>query len=375
MIENPKSKRFHPLIQRSKTLLLAISLILMVANIYTLTSTRDLARTYTYKQHKATWFLFYLTKEFTELVSVMPHALDSEQDFETVKLKYELTWSRFDLILNNNDADDFLQIDGTLPYFTRVFEKYKQLEPSLLTIDNPKSLDQLIQKTDKLYLDVVNHINDNFKIQSPMYVERKKQAQLVTNIQLSLILLLFFSIGLVCFIWYKEAQHHRLLALTDPLTGIGNRLSMFNSISNRPEKRHFSLFLLDLNGFKAINDELGHLAGDSVLTQVTKRLVNIPNSKFELFRMGGDEFAIVFDNAEPLELARMHNLIEACFKADFIIDDNQPRKLGTSIGVSSYPLDSTDINQLIHVADQKMYAMKNSKKRPLNMRGNISIAL
>ncbi|MBD0786204.1 GGDEF domain-containing protein [Vibrio sp. Y2-5] len=364
MIAATQSKQLHPLIQRTKTLLLIVSVILMIANLYTLALTQNLARSYSYKQHKATWFLFYLTKEFTELVSVMPHSLDTPQDLDNLKLKYELTWSRFDLILNNSEAEEFLEIDGTLHYFKSSFDKFKLLEALLLNVNDEPSLERFMANADALYLDVIQYINDNFKIQSPMYLAQKKQAQFVTNIQFALILLLFLSIGLVSFIWYKEAQYHRLLALTDPLTDIGNRLSMFRSISHRPKDSEYSLFLLDLNGFKAINDELGHLAGDSVLKQVTQRLSHIPTFDFELFRMGGDEFALIINTAEPLELEGMQSLIEQCFEEKFVVGDKQYRALNTSIGVSSYPNDATDINQLIHIADQKMYAMKHQKKGP-----------
>jgi len=134
MISASQSKQLHPLIQRAKTLLLIVSVVLMIANLYTLTSTKELARSYTYKQHKATWFLFYLTKEFTELVSIMPHALDTPEDLENVKLKYELTWSRFDLILHNSEAEEFLEIDGTLHYFKNTFDHFKLLESLLVSI-------------------------------------------------------------------------------------------------------------------------------------------------------------------------------------------------------------------------------------------------
>ncbi|PNI03784.1 GGDEF domain-containing protein [Vibrio diazotrophicus] len=364
MIAVSQSKQLHPLIQRTKTLLLIVSAVLMIANLYTLTSTKELARSYTYKQHKATWFLFYLTKEFTELVSIMPHALDTPEDLVNVKLKYELTWSRFDLILHNSEADEFLEIDGTLHYFKNTFDHFKLLESLLVSVNDEQSLANFTTRTEALYQDVIQYINDNFKIQSPMYLEQKAQAEYVTNIQYALILLLFFSIGLVSFIWYKEAQYHRLLALTDPLTDIGNRLSMFRSISHRPNSSHYSLFLLDLNGFKAINDDFGHLAGDSVLQQVTKRLSHIPTFDYELFRMGGDEFALIINSVEPLELEGMKSLIEQCFEHKFVVGDNQYRALNTSIGISSYPNDATDINQLIHIADQKMYVMKHQKKGP-----------
>jgi len=364
MISSSKRKQLHPLIRTSKSLLLVISAVLMLANLYTLNSTRDLARSYTYKQHKATWFLFYLTKEFTELVSIMPYALQSPEQLSKVKLKYELTWSRFDLILNNREAAEFREMDNTYAFFNKTFDDFKSMEPLLINIHDKASLNQFVSKMEALYRQVVYYINDNFKIQSPMYQQQKQQAQEVTNIQFLLIVLLFISIGLVCFIWYKESQYHRLLALTDPLTDAGNRLSLFHSISERPEGKQFSLFLLDLNGFKAVNDELGHLAGDSVLKQVTHRLTHISALNFELFRMGGDEFAIILDSGSPEDIEHMTHLIEQCFEQKFVVGDSQFRVLSTSIGVSSYPEEATDINQLFHIADQKMYLMKHNKKGP-----------
>ncbi len=366
MISPSKSKQLHPLIQASKSVLLVISLVLMLANLYTLNSTRDLARSYTYKQHKATWFLFYLTKEFTELVSIMPHAMDSQQDLDALKLKYELTWSRFDLILNNREADDFLQFSETYKFFDQAFEQYQRTEPLLLNIKDEASLKIFVEQMDDLYRKVIYFINDNFKIQSPMYLEQKEQAQRITNIQFILILLLFTSIALIGFIWHKESQYHRILALTDPLTDVGNRLSMFHAISERSRRFPYSLFLLDLNGFKAINDKFGHLAGDSVLKQVSSRLENIPTFDFEVFRMGGDEFAIILNSTSPSDLEGMRQQIMDCFEQDFVVNDTEFCPLSTSIGISSFPNDSKDINQLIHIADQNMYSMKHQKKGPSN---------
>jgi len=364
MISPQNNNQLHPLVQTSKSVLLVISVVLMFANLYTLNSTRDLARSYTYQQHKTTWFLFYLTKEFTELTSIMPHALDSPEDMNKVKLKYELTWSRFDLILTNREADEFLQVGETYEFFKRSFAQYQQLEPLLLNVHDDQSLQQFVSPMDALYRSVVYFINDNFKIQSPIYQEQKQKAQRITNIQFVLIILLFVSIGLIGFIWHKESQYHRLLALTDPLTDIGNRLSMFNSISQRSEKRPYSLFLLDLNGFKAVNDKYGHLAGDSVLEQISRRLLRIPKFDFEVFRMGGDEFALILNSVNKQDIELMKQNIEACFEQDFVINEGQYHSLDTSIGIGCYPQDANNINQLIHCADQKMYVMKHKQKGP-----------
>ncbi|WP_229766410.1 GGDEF domain-containing protein, partial [Vibrio cholerae] len=127
----------------------------------------------------------------------------------------------------------------------------------------------------------------------------------------------------------------------------------------------FSLFLLDLNGFKQINDTYGHQMGDAVLKQVAYRLNNsIPSFDYRVFRMGGDEFAIILSSINSTEQMMMQRMIKQCFDHEFELSGDLRAKLNTSVGVSTYPLDSTNLSQLIHLADKNMYEMKFLQKSP-----------
>lgn len=133
-------KTLHPLILHAKTLLIFMSAILILANLYLINSTRDLSKSYSSHTNQAIWFLFQLNKEFTEMLALSPYLLESESNQRDVMVKYELTWSRFDLILNSPEADGIIGMPSTREFFQAAFARFKQLEPLLLAAKNPESL-------------------------------------------------------------------------------------------------------------------------------------------------------------------------------------------------------------------------------------------
>lgn len=367
-----KRKALHPMIFWAKFLLIVISVLLVVANLYTLKTTRDLARSYSNQQNQATWFLFQLTKEFTEMIAESPYILASEEKAEKVWLKYDLTWSRFDVTLNSEESQAFLTLDGTYPFFRQAFEDFKQLEPLLKAVKDNNSLKEFESQSQHLYQTIISYINDKFRVQSPIYIEQKQQALTLTQLQFGLMLVLFICIALVSFILHTEARFHKLLARTDPLTGLANRQALFETLHRYRDGQRFALMLLDLNGFKPINDQLGHQAGDTVLKQLAHRLNQIPTFHYQVFRMGGDEFAIVLDSGDSEHIEGMHALIMDCFSARFSpqtfsthphqsslqLCSQSEFSMSCSLGTSCFPEDTTNINELIYLADKRMYAAK-----------------
>ncbi|ASK53689.1 GGDEF domain-containing protein [Vibrio tarriae] len=358
-------KTLHPLILHAKTLLIFMSAFLILANLYLINNTRDLSKSYSSHTNQAIWFLFQLNKEFTELLALSPYLLESENNQRSVMVKYELAWSRFDLILNSKEADGIIGMPSTREFFQAAFARFKQLEPLLLAAKNPESLQSFILAAQQEMDIFIQFINRTFGVQSPLYVEQKEQLNYLSRIQFALMLLMFSCVGLVSFILHKEAAYHRILALTDPLTGLENRTAMFAELERHRRSGGFSLFLLDLNGFKMINDTYGHQMGDAVLKQVAYRLNHsIPAFDYRVFRMGGDEFAIILSSINPTEQMMMQRMIKQSFDQEFELTGDLRAKLNTSIGVSTYPLDTTNLNQLIYLADKNMYEMKFLQKSP-----------
>ncbi|WP_455539456.1 putative bifunctional diguanylate cyclase/phosphodiesterase [Terrisporobacter sp.] len=153
------------------------------------------------------------------------------------------------------------------------------------------------------------------------------------------------------------------LANIDPLTSLPNRRRFVEYLDNLILRNNFSntfaLLFLDLDRFKSINDWYGHDMGDKVLAATGQRLKDNLSLNDFVARQGGDEFVVILNNlegeCEALEKAK--NLID-CFKEPFIIDDLNINS-GISIGISIYPLDSTNRSDLMKFSDIALY---NSKK-------------
>jgi diguanylate cyclase (GGDEF)-like protein/PAS domain S-box-containing protein len=160
----------------------------------------------------------------------------------------------------------------------------------------------------------------------------------------------------------KKIAH---LAHYDYLTDLPNRalfLDVLNhSISLAKRNKHKAAVLfLDLDGFKKINDVHGHDAGDLLLKEVARRLKETIRESDAVARVGGDEFIIVLDNVGSKENAALvANKINVALLVPFAIN-GQPSHVGGSIGISIFPKDSRDPEQLIKQADEAMYLAKQS---------------
>lgn len=161
------------------------------------------------------------------------------------------------------------------------------------------------------------------------------------------------------------------MAYHDPLTGLPNRALMFDRMSQalaRAQRNggRFTLLLLDLDGFKAINDSLGHEAGDVVLRTVAERLSGSLRESDTVARTGGDEFLVLLTTEATAEAAQpvARKLLAELGRPIAIgAAANSPRTtIGGSIGIAVFPDHGSDIDNLIAAADAAMYAAKNAGK-------------
>lgn len=367
-MRNKDTDQLPPLLKRAKYLLLLISALLIVANFYFLYETREHAKSYSEQQNQATWFLFQLTKEFSELNATLPFAAVDEESKQTARLKYELTWSRFDLLISSRESDSFIVLPGAEAFFLTLFDHFKALEPKLYSETDPKAIEEVSKEFEALYLSMINYVNTNFRVQSPLYQNQMGQARDLFMMQLTSLLLLIVGAVIVTYIFQKESLYHREQSLTDALTEIPNRLAFMEHLTELESRgKAFSLVLLDLNGFKKVNDNHGHQAGDSALKTIAHRLRLLTLSyKLSAFRIGGDEFALVVRETHEGKLAAVIADIEHCFAQTMIIENNQEIALSSSVGVSRYPSDSAKLHHLISIADKNMYEMKFAQKGTRN---------
>ena len=172
-------------------------------------------------------------------------------------------------------------------------------------------------------------------------------------------------VGIVRDITERKLAEEKLtvMALFDQLTGLPNRRNFFEklefSLSNaRRNKSMLALLFIDLDGFKKINDTLGHASGDKLLMEVAQRLLANIRESDSAARMGGDEFTIILNNVQSVRdaSALAEKLINA-INQPVELDGNNC-KVGASIGIAVFPDHTENINALINAADGAMYQAK-----------------
>jgi len=169
-----------------------------------------------------------------------------------------------------------------------------------------------------------------------------------------------------------EALAHQL-ATHDALTGLPNRLLFVDRLASsmrraRRMRTQFALGYMDLDGFKPINDEYGHRAGDAVLRSIAQRLAHYTRDSDTTARFGGDEFALIFDNVtseDSCQLFCEELRIELSAPTLLSLDDSQAEieiAVGVSIGLAMYPQHGETADSLMHNADCALYSVKHNGK-------------
>lgn len=170
----------------------------------------------------------------------------------------------------------------------------------------------------------------------------------------------------------QRRERIKKLAYNDLLTGLPNRASLIKNINeefkmlktgDRERNPHSgALLFLDLDGFKSINDTMGHSTGDQVLQEIAMRLSSSVEQGHLVCRIGGDEFVILLKNIDSYDIIadQATKLLEIVNQPIFI--ENNQYEVGASIGVSVYPLHGETAEQLLKKADIAMYKVKHGGK-------------
>jgi two-component system CheB/CheR fusion protein len=167
-------------------------------------------------------------------------------------------------------------------------------------------------------------------------------------------------------LWRKD-EHIRHLAFHDALTDLPNRTLLMDRINQQVlhanrEENHFALMFLDLDGFKLVNDQLGHKFGDDLLKDVAERLLALVRRTDTVARVGGDEFIFLLNNPQGrAEIIEVANRIVASINEPIEIL-GEVLQIGVSLGIATFPDDGDTAADLIRHADSAMYAAKSRGK-------------
>jgi diguanylate cyclase (GGDEF)-like protein len=160
-------------------------------------------------------------------------------------------------------------------------------------------------------------------------------------------------------------------AYFDHLTGLANRSLLedrFKLAIERTKRSQvpFAVIMIDLNDFKGINDAMGHIAGDALLVEVSRRLVNAVRASDTVARFGGDEFVLIVESLAPgIEFGPIALKLFEALSVPLTFPDGRQIQVGASLGFAVYPRDGEAMTDLLNVADRAMYDCKASGMMPL----------
>jgi diguanylate cyclase (GGDEF)-like protein len=163
-----------------------------------------------------------------------------------------------------------------------------------------------------------------------------------------------------------QASHQALWALArrDELTGVGNYRSLHERLAeeiarHRRHSREFALVLLDLDGFKAVNERFGHLEGDRLLAGVGAALSDEVRAEDSVFRQGGDEFAVIVPEASAEEADEVAARLRARIGRRGL-DKDGVHPVSATTGFAMFPVDGDSAEGLLGFADSDLFAAKHS---------------
>jgi diguanylate cyclase (GGDEF)-like protein len=148
-------------------------------------------------------------------------------------------------------------------------------------------------------------------------------------------------------------------ATTDALTELGNRRKLLGDLDrllSAPEPERTLLMIFDLDGFKSYNDTFGHPAGDALLARLGSKLAAVPGPRGAAYRLGGDEFCLVRPVVEGEAEAIVHHASQA------LRERGEGFDVGSSFGAVLLPEEAQDASWALHLADERLYAQKRSRR-------------
>ncbi|WP_041720387.1 sensor domain-containing diguanylate cyclase [Pseudodesulfovibrio piezophilus] len=156
------------------------------------------------------------------------------------------------------------------------------------------------------------------------------------------------------------------LAYRDTLTGLRNRLALEEALPKEltdaeDTDTKVAIVFIDLDGFKEVNDNLGHKAGDTLLVRAARRMNHVVAQHGVTYRQGGDEFIVILPRADRSMAAALAGQLVERLRTHYVIEGDRVNT-GASIGIALYPTDGESVESIMDAADKAMYQVKRKGK-------------
>ncbi|WP_160296956.1 GGDEF domain-containing protein [Photobacterium halotolerans] len=348
-----------------KKLLFFAAPLLIVFTFVSVSSLESNAESVSKDQNLASWFMMQLGDEYNEFIYQLQRYEAGRADHNDVLLQYEILLSRFNSIQVNSQVNRLHSTFGSLQSFNHHYQIVKGYEVSLQQL-TPQNVAKLTLTIKDNYDQLMNYALKTFLFTNNVLRSKlDKFISLRWLIHASLFSTLLIGVMMI-YLLMKESKTHHQLAMYDSLTGIHNRLWLNRKLKDLEKGgKDFAFFLIDLNGFKEVNDTLGHGAGDQLLKTVARRLDNLTHDGMYVARMGGDEFAVIQVFPQSVNQAYVSNFLMNTLDHVLKIPiqlRHRELSLSASIGLSVYTPGSKSLSELLQEADFAMYEMKQQFK-------------
>ncbi|WP_432468917.1 putative bifunctional diguanylate cyclase/phosphodiesterase [Agarivorans sp. Z349TD_8] len=350
--------------QYKSFLLSLVIMLFIVSALVCVYQLRHIIRLLESPKSTTSWSVVQLQSEHRRFISALRLYRLGGIEKDELMLRYDILWSRIPVLLEGEETAGFQSDKNATQLVRELFKEIQRIEPLLqaFTPDNTK-LGRLVERLKSYSTPLNSLVNKEF--------QRNSEFDYKTDIRLlQLQLILSFSIGalLICgsilIIWIVRENHlNRYLANHDILTGLPNRAGLREFITSlENNRRDYAIMVMDLNGFKGINDSYGHQYGDQILNLVGQRLQGQMRQCDFAVRLGGDEFAIVQTRVRLQEDSAgfAQRLIEVIEKPMSL--KGRECFVGTSIGISLALENDYDWLTILGQADTAMYLAKQQSR-------------
>lgn len=278
-----------------------------------------------------------------------------EDVFNELLTAYDLTWSSYKTILEGTDDLAFIVQEGKVARLKAHFKNFQSADP-LINPMSQENINIILENTYQSNAYAMDLLNSEFQGFSTQRHQRDSALVKVNNITFVSLLLLCGCGALFLFVILQDRRRIFYMAYHDSLTNLNNRSALKEKILHlQSEKTSFCTLLIDIDGFKSVNDRFGHDIGDQLLIYLSQKMSEVCHEPCFLARLGGDEFAIVYFDQNTLNQ----------FLDKLLIITKQPINIqhhrcevGLSIGVGFSTAEHENWVDIINDADKAMYQAK-----------------
>lgn len=312
------------------------------------------------------WTVVRMESEYLKFLQLLHKFALKDVSVDELQQRFDILWSRTDILLVGNESEELRKQQGVKALIQSLQKTLAEIEDTVFQLKPGKTAEyyEIRDKLEPFYVPLRQVVVDNFR-GTQAHFSLQKANDIQREIGFYLLGLFISGTILIGFVLH-ENRNNRRQALHDSLTGLPNRLHFSGQLQRAlhqalREQKQFAVHVIDLNGFKEVNDTLGHAIGDVLLKHVAGALASGLRTHDIVARLGGDEFAIIQTDITNLDMvAALAERMSENIGREVEVQGNSCF-VSASIGISVYPQDTDSANQLLINADMAMYRAKTAK--------------